>query len=144
MSSADPTSRRERQVDLGVLLDSLRLCFQLNVNAKLATFGHDLIHQIGVKLRQGTRAALHNRHLRSDTHGHMSKFEGYVPAADKQDSAGKIIKLQELLSGDYSVDCLDAAASNDHSSSLCNAPPQEDCLRPTLFGLSIAAGVRVR
>jgi hypothetical protein len=27
---------------------------------------------------------------------------------------------------------------------VCAIPPQEGCLRPTLFGLSIAAGIRVR
>src|SRR6266852_2337876 len=81
----------------GVPFDSFRLGPKLNVNAEFASSRYNLADQIGVKARKGTRATLHDSDLRSRTHHHMSKFKGYIPAADKEDSSRKFIKLQELF-----------------------------------------------
>src|SRR5712692_8965579 len=81
----------------GVPFDSFRLGPKLNVNAEFASSRYNLADQIGVKARKGTRATMHDSDLRSRTHHHMSKFKGYIPAADKEDSSRKLIQLQELF-----------------------------------------------
>jgi hypothetical protein len=81
----------------GAIFDPFRLGAELNVKAQLATSGYDLIDQIGVKSRQGSRPAMRDCHLRSSTRRHVSKFKAYIPAPDEQDSSRKLIKLQKLL-----------------------------------------------
>jgi len=56
---------------------------ELNVNAKVAAFGYELIDQVRVKLRKQAPTTMQDGDLRSNTHGQMSKFEGDIPAADK-------------------------------------------------------------
>ncbi len=103
----------------GLLFDPFRLDPKLNFNSKLAAFGYDLIDQIGVKLRKRTHSTMDDRDLRSNTHGQMSKFEGYIPAANKQDPSRKVIMLQELFACRKVFDsrhlqvCWFSAGSND-------------------------------
>src|ERR1700680_3670033 len=63
--------------------NSFRLCLQLNVNAKLASSLYNLVDQIGVKVRKGAHAPVHDCDLRSHIRRHMGKFKCYISASDK-------------------------------------------------------------
>src|SRR5712692_1681275 len=81
----------------GVSFNAYDFSPQLDVNPKLASMLHNLIDQVRVKERKGTRATMHDRDFCSCTHGHMSKFERNVSPSNKQKPLWKLLQLQALF-----------------------------------------------
>ena len=83
------------------LFDPLCLSLKLNLNAKLATSGDELIDQIGVESWKGPSITMHNCDLRSNPRRHVAELRLETPDAAAEYEVGQELTAEIFADGSY-------------------------------------------